>query len=111
MTQFYLLTAAIFGIAGIVIGFVFLRPVNEQIGFGVIRTKTFRPAGTYTQHHPGAERSFRTPTQIPIAAAYVFEIVLDERHEPVTYSLNTTASERFSVGQRVRLRVVFRKCC
>lgn len=108
MTKVYLFTAAIFGVVGIIIWFVFLRPANEQTDLGTIRTKTFRSAGTYTQYQPGAERGFRTPTEIPIAEVYVFVILLNRQDEPVTYSLNTTASERFSVGQRVRVKYIER---
>jgi len=38
----------------------------------------------------------------------VFEILLNRQDEPVTYSLNTTASERFSIGQRVRVKYIER---
>ena len=73
-----------------------------------LATKTFRPAGTYTQQMVGADRAFRVPTEIPIAEAYVFELAVDGIAEPVRILLNTVKSRAFEPGQRVHVRYVRR---
>src|SRR5215813_4797820 len=78
---------------------VFLRPVPVKAAKGTITNKTFKPAGTYWQYPVGANRSFHTPTQIPIAEAYVFEISVEGVEGQIFYSLNTVASQAFNVGQ------------
>ena len=93
--------STVFAATALLLWLVFLRPASASTAIGTIRSKTYRPAGTYTQFQPGVDRGFRTPTEIPIAESYVFEIAIDGRSDPLRYSLNTTASERFSVGQRV----------
>jgi len=93
----------VFAATALLVWIVFLRPAAASTAIGTIRSKTYRPPGTYTQYQPGVSRGFRTPTEIPIAESYVFEIAIDGRPDLLRYSLNTTASERFAVGQRVRV--------
>lgn len=109
MVKLYTVLALVFSLAGIVIWLAFVRPVEQQTGLGTIRSKAFRPAGTYVQQQPGITRGFRTPTDIPIAESDVLEIVLDGREaQAVPYALNTVASRSLSVGQRVRVTYIER---
>jgi hypothetical protein len=70
---------------------------------GTIVGKTFRPTSAYTQAPVGLDRGMRTPTEIPIAESYVFEIRVDGMTPSLFYALNTVASRDFAVGQRVRV--------
>lgn len=103
MTKFYLITAVVFGLLFLVLWVVFLRPVNTLTGTGVIASKTFRENATYWQAQPGLSRGMRTPTPIPIAEAYVFDVQLDGGGEPISIALNTQAAQSFNEGDRVRV--------
>jgi hypothetical protein len=94
----------LFTAAAIAIWAVFLRPIPAQTGFGTIARKTFKPEGTYWQYPSDPNRGFRMATPIPIAEAYVFEITAGEFKSPIFFSLNTTASKAFEVGQRVQIQ-------
>jgi len=83
--------------------FVFLRPVRRRQSTGVIAEKTFKPAGVYNQFPTGDRTSFRTPTRIPIAECYIFTINAEGEKLPAVFSLNTTAAERFSIGDNVEI--------
>jgi hypothetical protein len=110
MPKSYLALAVTFVIACVVIYFAFVRPSEgaERTAAGEIRSKVTRSGGTYTQYQPGIDRGFRTPTQIPVAEADVFEIALDGSNEIVRYAVNTTSGAQFSVGQRVRVKLIER---
>ncbi|MEJ8857871.1 hypothetical protein WKW79_25100 [Variovorax robiniae] len=108
MIKLYVVLAIIFGAIGIAVWFAFLRPVNQQTGYGTILNKDARAADKYVQHQPGASRGFRTPTEINIAESDVLEIALEGRAERVLYSTNTVASRVLGVGQRVRVTYVER---
>ncbi|MDQ3254763.1 MAG: hypothetical protein M3R15_12795 [Acidobacteriota bacterium] len=95
--------AALFAVLAGVIWLVMLRPVERRTAAGIIATKTFQPASTYSQYQGGADRGFRGSNQIPIAESYVFDIKVEGMAEPVRMSLNTVASKEFEVGQRVRI--------
>ena len=86
----------------------FIRRVPEQAASATILTKTYRPPTTYTQQPVGADRGFRIPTAIPIAASYTFELRMDGAADPVRASLNEGQSRHFEVGQRVRVQYVRR---
>ena len=103
MQRFYIITAIIFAIGFLAIWFVFLRPVPIQTATGTIRGKAFREGGVYWQGHQGLSRGFRTPTPIEIAEAYVFQIEVGGLPEPLTYALNTVASDSFAVGDVVHV--------
>ncbi len=83
--------------------FVFLRPVPRRTGVGIITAKIFKPAGVYYQFPTGDRTNFFTPTRIPISECYVFTIRVDGQPLPAMFSLNTTAAERFDVGQKVSI--------
>jgi hypothetical protein len=101
MTKVYLILAVVFGLVFVALWVVFLRPVSTLTGTGTIASKTFRENATYWQTQPGLDRGMRTPTPVPIAEAYLFEITLDQGGEVVTYALNTQASQSFNEGERV----------
>jgi hypothetical protein len=103
MVRLNLIIALIFGLATLVIWFAFLRPVPIQTSTGTVLGRTYREGGTYWQGHHAASRGFRTPTPIPIAEAWVFEIAVEGFSEPFRYALNTTASGDFGVGDTVRV--------
>jgi hypothetical protein len=98
-----LIVAAAFALSAAAISCLFLSPVRTQTAHGVIVSKTFKPAGTYSQYPVGVRPGFRTANEIPIAECYVFEINVDGMPASVHYALNTVASEQFQVGQRVRV--------
>jgi hypothetical protein len=104
MTFIALLFALIAGL----IWFTFLRPVPVQTAAGIIRSKSFKPAGEYWQQPAGNRDSFWTATRIPIAECYIFGIQVDERAGEARASLNTIESQAFNVGQRVRIEYVER---
>src|SRR5215468_10474648 len=104
MQKIRIIAAIIFALIAIA-GFLALgQPTTRKTATGVITSKTFKPAHTYTQTHGG-----RRPTQIPIAEAYSFEIKVDEMDEPARISLNTLASKNFEIGQRVRIEYDWRR--
>jgi hypothetical protein len=84
--------------------FGFVRRTPERTATGIITAKQFKPAGSYTQVPTGTDRAFRTPTNIPIAAAYIFNIQLDTPAETAAVALNEVLSRQFETGQRVRVR-------
>lgn len=94
-------TSIFFVLAAIVIFLVFLRPAVETTASGTILSLSSKAADTYVQHQSGGSRGFRTPTEIAIAEATILEIKLDDRADPIRYSVNTLAGEEFEVGQRV----------
>jgi hypothetical protein len=101
------LIAALLALAAL-LWFAFVRRVPQESALATIRSKTFREAGTYTQQQVGAQRGFRTPTSIPIAESYVFELRLEGEADPVLASFNTVKSRQFEVNQRVRVDFVRR---
>jgi hypothetical protein len=74
----------------------------------VITSRTFKSGETYTQIPIGTDRGFRSPTNIPIAESYTFELKLDGVAEPVRASFNSVKSRQFEVGQRVRVEYTYR---
>jgi hypothetical protein len=102
------LVAGAFGTLAVVLWFLFVRPVPSAWAEGAIAGKTFKPADTYWQYPPGTRQGFRTANPIPVAESYVFEIHVPEFPGPAHYALNTVASEKFEVGQHVRVQYVRR---
>jgi hypothetical protein len=88
--------------------FAFLRPVPVQTVVGIIRSKSFKPAGEYWQQPAGNRDSFWTATRIPIAECYIFGIQVDGQVDEARASLNTIESQAFNVGQRVQIEYVER---
>jgi hypothetical protein len=106
-------TWKIVGIAGLaalsgILWVAFIRRAPEQSASATVMSKTFQAASTYTQQQVGADRGFRTPTNIPIAESYTFELELDGVADPVHASFNTVKSRQFEVGQRVHVQFVRR---
>jgi hypothetical protein len=99
--------AALVALAGL-LWLAFIRRVPEESAMATIVSKTFRAASTYSQQVVGADRGFRTPTSIPIAESYVFQLRLNGVADPVIASFNTVMSRQFEVGQRVQVRYVTR---
>lgn len=84
--------------------FTFLRPAEAKIASGVIRSKTYKPAGEYVQYPSGANRdSFFTPNRIPIAECYILVIHVDALSADVGYAANIPEAQNYEVGQRVTL--------
>jgi hypothetical protein len=100
--------AILFALIAGLIWFAFLRPVPVQTAVGIIRTKSFKPAGQYWQQPTGNRDSFWTGTRIPIAECYIFGIQVDGRVGEARASLNTIESQAFNVGQKVQIEYVER---
>ncbi len=103
VSTFWLLIAALGGLCALSIWFVFLRPVPRQSAAGVITEKTFKPASTRWIQPVGQRNNFWVPVAMPITEGYIFTVHLDDHGADAMISLNTTASEHFAVGQRVRI--------
>jgi hypothetical protein len=82
------------------------RPGSDA--YGVILSKTFKGATTYTQTHTGPNRGFQRSTDIPIGEAYGFEVRIEGLSQIGRVSLNTVAAKQFEVGQRVKVRYEYR---
>ena len=106
MQKIRIIAAITFALIAIALFLALLQPTTRKTATGVITSKTFKPAHTYTQTHGGRRRS---SSQIPIAEAYSFEVKVDEMDEPARISLNTLASKNFEVGQRVRIEYDWRR--
>ena len=78
---------------------------SRQTATGTILTKEHKPEGEYTQTPAGARRDgFWTPTKIPIAEAFIFEIQLDTPPGGVIrYSCNVLLGRRYEKGNRVEV--------
>lgn len=74
---------------------------------GTIVSKTFREASTTTSYPHGANRGFKTPTTIPIAASYSLELDAEGLGR-VRATVNTVQGEQLSVGDKVTVRYVVR---
>ncbi|NJD10276.1 MAG: hypothetical protein FIB01_07465 [Gemmatimonadetes bacterium] len=85
----------------------FIRPVPEQTAMGRILAKYHKPEGETVVSISGANRGFQTPTRIPIAEAYLFDVELDGGQR-VGASLNVVMGRDLGEGQRVRVRYIKR---
>jgi hypothetical protein len=100
--------AFVFALIAGLIWFTFLRPVPVQTAAGVIRSKSYKPAGEYWQQPVGNRDGFWTATRIPIAECYIFGIQVDGRAGEARVSLNTVEAQAFNIGQRVQIEYVER---
>jgi len=77
----------------------------HQTATGTILSKEHKPPGTYTQTPAGSRREgFWTPTAIPIAECFIFEIQLDSPPGGIVrYSTNVILGRRFEKGNQVEL--------
>jgi hypothetical protein len=96
--------AAVCAVFALLMWFVFLRPATTKAAQGVITYKVLKPAGQYVQYPTFTSGSFYTPNIIPTSECYVFVIQVDQLSASLAYSLNTVASERFDVGQKVNIQ-------
>jgi hypothetical protein len=93
--------AGIFLVVGGVIWLAFLRPVPVRTATGIIRSKTFTPAGQYVQYPVGDRQGFRSPTTIQMAEHFVLGIQVEGQSDQFRYAVNTTAAVAFDIGRRV----------
>jgi hypothetical protein len=100
--------ALVFTLIAALIWFAFLRPAPVQTAFGVIRSKSYKPAGHYWQEAVGSRDGFRTPTRISIAECYIFGILVDGRPGEARIACNIVEARTFNVGQKVQVKYVER---
>jgi hypothetical protein len=108
VTNVMIVVALVFALIAGLIWFTFLRPVPVQTAVGIIRSKSFKPAGEYWQQPVGNRDGFWTATRIPIAECYIFGIQVDGRAGEARASLNIVTAQAFNVGQRVQIEYVER---
>lgn len=108
MTNVMIAVALLFALIAGLIGFTFLRPVPVLTAVGIIRSKSFKPAGEYWQQQAGSRDGLWTATRIPIAECYIFGIQVDGRAGEAQASLNTVEAQAFNVGQKVQIEYVER---
>lgn len=108
ITNVLILVALLFALIAGLLWFAFLRPVPVQTALGVIRSKSYKPAGEYWQQPVGNREGFWTPTRIPIAECYVFGILVEGRPGEARIARNTVEARAFNVGQRVQIEYVER---
>jgi hypothetical protein len=103
MPRFQLIVAAAFLMLALGIWFVFLRPATLQTATGVIRSKTFEPAGEYVQYQPGSRQGFYAPTTILTSEHFVIGIQVPGRSSELRYAANPTEASGLEIGQEVRI--------
>jgi hypothetical protein len=108
MANLMIVVALVFALIAGLIWFAFLRPTPVQTAVGVIRSKSFKPAGEYWQQAVGNRDGFWTATRVSIAECYIFGIQVDGRVGEARVSLNTVESQAFDIGQRVQIEYVER---
>lgn len=91
---------------GAVAFLAFLRPVRSVSGSGTLGKKAFVPSHTISRYQASsaATRQSWTQEKFTIPDSYVFDIQIDGVAEPIRFSLEKSAGERFQVGQRVRVK-------
>jgi hypothetical protein len=82
---------------------VFLTKRDTKTTTATIKTKTFVPESTYNPTVQGANRGFRTPPSIAIAAHYTLELDADGLGS-VRASVNEVAAKQLNVGDRVTIK-------
>lgn len=108
LERVYLIGVLLFAVTAVLISCAFLASEEPRQTVGTIKDTFRRSDGTYVQYPVGADRSFRTPANIPISESVVFEITAEGLDEPVRYSTNTVHAEQFKVGQRVLIEYIER---
>ena len=94
------LAGAFLGVA-LVVWWVFLRPVPVVVGQGMVRNKTYRPAGTYVQYPVGDRQGFWAPTAIPTVEHVVLDISVEGQSEELRYPVSPNAAATLDIGQHV----------
>ncbi len=105
--SFFLITILAAILVLLAAGAVSLRgaATGHQTATGTILSKQHKPPGTFTQTPAGSRREgFWTPTAIPIAECFIFEIQLDSPPGGIVrYSTNVILGQRFEKGNKVEL--------
>ena len=96
--------AVVAALGGLVIWLVFLRPVPEQSGTGVIEDKVFQAAHTVSRPPSGTRRQDWSSRQMQMPDQYVFSIRLEERTTVASYAIGAAGADHFDIGQTVRVR-------
>jgi hypothetical protein len=100
--------ALVFALIAGLMWFAFLRLAPAQTALGVIRSKSYKPAGEYWQQPVGNRDGFWTPTRIPIAECYIFGILVEGWPGEARIARNTVEARAYNVGQRVQIEYVER---
>ncbi len=106
MPKFQLVFSAVFLAAAAGIWLVLLRPVPARTATGVIRSKTFAPAGEYVRYESGNRYAQRT--SIPMAEHFVLGIQVPGRSEELRYPVDPRAAATFEIGETVRVQYLER---
>jgi len=101
--KFQLIVAPAFLVLALGIWFVFLRAAPLRTATGIIRSKTFAPAGEYVQYQPGTRQGFYTPTTIPTSEHFIIGIHVPGQPAELRYAANPTEAAGLRVGQQVRV--------
>ena len=96
--------AVVAALGGVVIWLVFLRPVPEQTGMGVIEDKVFQAAHTVSRPPSGTKRQDWSSRQMQMPDQYVFAIRLEEGNTVTSYAMGAAGADHFDIGQNVRVR-------
>lgn len=103
MARLQLAAAFVLGLVALAVWWGFLRRAPETTAIGVVEARVHKPPGEFQRVPMELQRGFRTPTRIPLAEAWLFEVRLDEPDEVVGVSLNAILGRGFDIGDRVRL--------
>lgn len=103
MAKFQLIVAPVFLVLALGIWFVFLRPAPLRTAMGIIRSKTFEPAGSYVQYQPGSRQGFYAPTTIPTSEHFVIGVQVPGQSTELRYAANPAEASALEIGQQVRV--------
>ena len=98
--------ALIMLLVAVSIWYIYLRPVPEKQGTGVITSFQFLPAETVERSVPRLMRSLEympRHTRYSLPDRYVYQIGLEPQGIEAMYTVPTPNSPEFEVGQRVKL--------
>ena len=97
------ITVTLLAAFSLAISAVFLTKPDPKTATATIKTKTFVPESKYNATPQGANRGFRTPATIAIAAHYTLELDA-EGLGAVRASVNEVAAKGLEVGDRVTIK-------
>jgi hypothetical protein len=103
MVKLMLAFAVVFAAAAGLIWAAFLRRVPIRQATAEIKTKTFKPAGTYWQQQVGTSRGFRAAIPITVAESYVLEIYSPELGTTGFFAVPPADEGSYRIGQRVMM--------
>jgi hypothetical protein len=84
--------------------YVYVRPVPQVSGRGIITNKTFQPAHTIKRFQGGARREIWTQEDLRIPDGYLFRLKVDGLSAPLEYWLDALAAKEYQVAQKVAVR-------